>query len=205
MHAEMVMIFFGMLALMQVVLLIWRRMHARSFNTATLLGMWLFPAAISVYQAFWRFLAVWTLFTLANAYIIYGASRQPVQVGTPRCGATRPGTLRTGPVADAASLAVDGVPPPRRVYKWFYLAYYACSSLGYLGYVVMLLEIVGITRLFHDGADVFQAGMLLAFYGLYFGVLSRDIADLCSDTIAQNLGVGARVHAGQPGSGAGAR
>jgi len=71
--------------------------------------------------------------------------------------------------------------------------------LGYLGYVVMLLEIVGITRLFHDGADVFQVGMLLAFYGLYFGVLSRDIADLCSDTIAQNLGVSPRVHTRRPG------
>jgi len=90
MHAEMVMIFFGMLALMQVVLLIWRRMHARSFNTATLVGMWLFPAAISVYQGFWRFLTVWMLFTLANTYIIYGASRQPVQVGTPRCVANNP-------------------------------------------------------------------------------------------------------------------
>jgi len=85
------------------------------------------------------------------------------------------------------------------VYKWFYLAYYACSSLGYLGYVVMLLEIVGITRMFHDGADVFQVGMLLAFYGLYFGVLSRDIADLCSDTIAQNLGVSPGSHTRRPG------
>ena len=84
MHAEMVMIFFSLLILMQIVLLMWRRVHLRSFNTATLFGLWLFPMLMSAYLQYWRFLVVWTVYTAINAYILHGARRQPVEVGTPR-------------------------------------------------------------------------------------------------------------------------
>ena len=33
-------------------------------------------------------------------------------------------------------------------------------------------------------------GLLVMFYGLYFGVVSRDIAEVCSDTMAAHIGVG---------------
>jgi len=33
-------------------------------------------------------------------------------------------------------------------------------------------------------------GLLSIFYGLYFGVLDRDFAELCTDTMATELGVG---------------
>ena len=32
-------------------------------------------------------------------------------------------------------------------------------------------------------------GLLLLFYGLYFGVVSRDFAEVCSDTMAAHIGV----------------
>ena len=69
------------------------------------------------------------------------------------------------------------------------MAYYSCSTIGWVGYGLMVLELTGLTSLVHRRPEVFQAALLMAFYGVYFGVLSRDIADLCSDTIAQGLGV----------------
>ena len=86
MHAEMVMIFFSLLALTQVLLLMWRRVHLRSFNTATTIGLWAIPLVLSVYQLFWRFVVIWTAYTIANAYVLQKARQQPVQVGTPRYG-----------------------------------------------------------------------------------------------------------------------
>ena len=32
-------------------------------------------------------------------------------------------------------------------------------------------------------------GLLLLFYGLYFGVVARDIAEVCADTMAAHIGV----------------
>jgi hypothetical protein len=32
-------------------------------------------------------------------------------------------------------------------------------------------------------------GLLLLFYGLYFGVVARDFAEVCSDTMATHIGV----------------
>lgn len=32
-------------------------------------------------------------------------------------------------------------------------------------------------------------GFLLLFYGLYYGVLGRDIAEICADKIASKIGV----------------
>ena len=101
MHAEMVMIFFSMLVLMQVALLMWRRARPRSFNTATLVGLWLFPMLMSAYMAYWRFLVVWAVYTAINAYVIHGARQQPVQVGTPRCvPGTRPSRVHRWRLTD---------------------------------------------------------------------------------------------------------
>ena len=32
-------------------------------------------------------------------------------------------------------------------------------------------------------------GLLILFYGLYFGVVGRDFAEVCSDTMAAHIGV----------------
>jgi RING finger protein 121/175 len=61
--------------------------------------------------------------------------------------------------------------------------------MGWLGYALMVLELVGLAPLLLPRALAFEAGMLLAFYGIYFGVLSRDIAAVCSDVMAHGLGV----------------
>ncbi len=34
-----------------------------------------------------------------------------------------------------------------------------------------------------------EVGLLVLFYGLYFGVLGRDFAEICADKMASKLGV----------------
>ena len=36
-----------------------------------------------------------------------------------------------------------------------------------------------------------EVGVTILFYGLYFGVLGRDFAEICADKIASKLGVSA--------------
>lgn len=34
-----------------------------------------------------------------------------------------------------------------------------------------------------------DVGLLFAYYGLYFGVLGRDLSEICTDKLACNIGV----------------
>ena len=69
--------------------------------------------------------------------------------------------------------------------------YYACTihTLSSRRYVIVLFS------LFHLNALVLvatptaiDAGVLLLFYGMYYGVLCRDIAEICSDRMASRIG-----------------
>lgn len=35
-----------------------------------------------------------------------------------------------------------------------------------------------------------DVGVVLLFYGLYYGVMGRDFAEICSDCMASTIGVG---------------
>lgn len=37
-------------------------------------------------------------------------------------------------------------------------------------------------------------GVSLLFYGLYYGVLGRDFAEMCADFMASTVGVSKRLH-----------
>lgn len=48
----------------------------------------------------------------------------------------------------------------------------------------------GLTLFFNTKPQVWvDCGMLLIFYGLYYGVLGRDIAEICADKMASHIGV----------------
>ena len=69
MHAKMVLVMFGTLFIGQIVLFIWRKKHPRSYNAATLLGMWLIPLGYSIYLSHSRFITVWLLYSLVTGVI----------------------------------------------------------------------------------------------------------------------------------------
>jgi len=49
------------------------------------------------------------------------------------------------------------------------------------GYSCIIANIFGVTFIFHLQEAAAAVGGMCLFYGLYFGVLGRDVAELCSD------------------------
>ena len=53
-----------------------------------------------------------------------------------------------------------------------------------------MLTLFGVSMMFTIHPDTAaEVGLLVLFYGLYFGVLGRDFAEICADKMASKLGV----------------
>jgi len=149
----------------------WKKNHKRSYELVTLLGLWLFPAITCVVLRFWRFLTVWCLFTAVTGHLLSLCLAKPMARST-----------------------------PRKVYTWFLLLYKISVGIGSIGYVLLLvfyfLEIFGLHHLVHDVISKVltpTSAILWIWYGLYFGILGRDCAEVCADTMSQRLGTGRRL------------
>ncbi|XP_072900470.1 E3 ubiquitin ligase RNF121 isoform X1 [Hemitrygon akajei] len=160
MHAEMVLILIVTLVVAQILLVQWKQRHPRSYNLVTLFQMWVVPLYFTAKLHWWRFLVIWVLFSVITAFITFRATRKPLERTTPRL-----------------------------VYKWFLLLYKLSYTTGIVGYIGVMLTLFGINLLFRikpeDGMDF---GVSLLFYGLYYGVLSRDFAEMCADYMASTIG-----------------
>ena len=78
----------------------------------------------------------------------------------------------------------------RLVYRWFLLIYQGTYALGIAGYLTLLLFFTGVGFLLPFEPDtVMEAGVTLVFYGVYFGVMGRDCAELCVDYMAASITV----------------
>jgi len=128
----------------------------------TLVGLVLIPPVISYRLSYWRFLYIWGIFTLLNTPIVKSAFKQPL-------------TSRI----------------PRKVYRWFFVVFVLCLHVGIISIVMFVIELAGLRQCAGGSPDssFFETAFVLAFYALYFGVLGRDFADLCSERMATSLGV----------------
>lgn len=78
----------------------------------------------------------------------------------------------------------------RLVYKWFLFLHKMSYVLGIAGYILIMFTLLGLNHVFGMKPSVsMDAGLLLLFYGLYYGVLGRDFAHICTDRIACKIGV----------------
>jgi len=128
-----------------------------TFRNVTLVGLWLMPIGISLYNHFWRMIAIWVLFSVFTSLLIRKALEKPIHPTT-----------------------------PRQIYIYFYRIYQFCSSLAAFGYFLVMVDyVVGPAMKSHQFA---QTGLLLVFYGVYFGVLGRAVAELCADWMAAVMG-----------------
>lgn len=84
MHMEMMIILFVVLVIAQVALIKWRQHHFRSYQLATLVGMWAIPLLICLKLVWFRFAVAWLVFSLVSAYFCYMATRKPIAPKTPR-------------------------------------------------------------------------------------------------------------------------
>ncbi|XP_032836828.1 E3 ubiquitin ligase RNF121 [Petromyzon marinus] len=160
MHAEMVLILLATLAVAQVLLVQWKQRHTRSYNVMTLFQMWVVPLYFTVKLFWWRFLSMWGIFSAVTALVVFRATRRPLTGSTPRL-----------------------------VYKWFLLIYKLSYAVGIVGYIAVMFTMFGFNLLFRlRTEDSMDFGVVLLFYGLYYGVLGRDFAEICSDSMASTIG-----------------
>lgn len=160
MHSEMVLILFSVLIAAQIALVQWKKFHMKSYQIVTLFGMWLIPAVLSIKFTWWRFLCIWLVFTCITTYVSIKATRHPIAGTTPRL-----------------------------VYKWFLLVHKLSYGLGIIGYAIVMCTLFGLNLLLLIQPETsMDVGLLLLFYGLYLGVVSRDLAEVCTDTMASKLG-----------------
>jgi len=160
MHAEMVLILLVTLIVSQVLLVFWRTKHFKSFQFFTMLGMWIIPLLISIKFLHIRFIIIWCIFTALTSYVFRRSTRTPLKKTTPRL-----------------------------VYKWFLLIHKITYLLGIVGYIGLMLSFLGFNFLFWIGPTAsIDFSIMLMFYGIYYGVLGRDIAEICSDSMASKIG-----------------
>ncbi|CAG8478824.1 2275_t:CDS:2 [Paraglomus brasilianum] len=159
-HSTMALILLVALFSFQFLILYWKQKHYQSFQIVTLIGLWLIPMYLfGIYFQFLRFLTIWTLYSALNGYILHLASRKPLDQQTPKL-----------------------------VYRWFAAVYKVSYTVGIFGYILLMLQFFEIVKIFYDGGAVADLGIMLLSYGLYFGVLSRDIVEICTDRMASALG-----------------
>ncbi|XP_076969826.1 E3 ubiquitin ligase RNF121 isoform X7 [Tamandua tetradactyla] len=184
MHAEMVLILIATLVVAQLLLVQWKQRHPRSYNIKGasntrfsqsqnyiakakslyihLQETWLLEhsSTVSVKLHWWRFLVIWILFSAVTAFVTFRATRKPLVQTTPRL-----------------------------VYKWFLLIYKISYATGIIGYMAVMFTLFGLNLLFKiKPEDAMDFGISLLFYGLYYGVLERDFAEMCADYMASTIG-----------------
>lgn len=115
---------------------------------------------ISLQKWWWRFLLSWAVFTGISIYIWWRVN-QPIISGT----------------------------TPRLIYKYFLFLHKMSYVLGLVGYFALLFTMIGVNVIFGIRANSsLDFGIHLLFYGLYYGVLSRDLAHILTDRLACKIG-----------------
>jgi len=157
-HTALLILMFAFLILSQAFLYWWKKNYNRSFLNVTLIGLWLIPLALSLYANFIRFVVIWALFSVVTIFFFY--------------------VSRFGPLEKNV---------PKRIYAWFYFIFRISYGAAIVGYLLILADMF--TKSFGTGSGDFSViGALLIFYGLYFGVLGRDFAEVVTDRIAAVVG-----------------
>jgi hypothetical protein len=148
----------------------WRTKHTKSFQLSSFLALWMFPALAGVYYFWTRFLFVWLVYSACTAYVVTIARQKPLLPTTPRF-----------------------------IYQYFSALYHGCTYAIVGGYFVFLIVVLvaqpppgagrpgsGIPKTWGMViTDYLFSGMI---YGLYFCVLTRDVAELSAESISNALG-----------------
>jgi RING finger protein 121 len=85
------------------------------------------------------------------------------------------------------------VTTPRQVYWFFFLCNKVAFGMALAGYLVLMLDVFMGKKL---GLGYFAT--MLMFYGLFYGVIGRDLASLCADKMAASLGYASSSAMGLP-------
>lgn len=122
------------------------------------------PFGISIYNHYFRFVSIWLVISIITMSLIF-----------------RPLFYK--------NLNTNGSSIPRLVYRWFFYLYSISSVIAVTGYVIVMLTLIGINILLGiKPTFTLDVGVLMLFYGIYYGVLTRDFTDFLVDLLAANIG-----------------
>lgn len=160
MHASMILILIVVLIVSQVCLVQWKKLRPYSYHVCTLAGMWVIPLGISIKNHWWRFPCIWVVFSSITSLIAKRALEKPMQGTTPRL-----------------------------VFKWFMAMYKVSYCVGIFGYITMMATFLGLNVIFRVAPSTWMdVGLMCMFYALYYGVMSRDLAEICTEKMAASIG-----------------
>lgn len=161
MHASMLLILIAAMVIAQVILITWKKASPKSYQNVSMFGMWLVPLVISIYNHWFRFISIWLILSLITLALIF-----------------KPLTSRQ----------INGS-IPRLIYRWFYYVYSISSVIAVTGYVIVMGTFLGLNILLAlKPQTTLDIGFLFLFYGIYYGVLTRDFTDWLVDILAANIG-----------------
>lgn len=156
-----IILLYGVMLLMvgaQTGLFLWKKRHRKSYELVTLIGLWLMPALFSFHLKFWRFLLVWIVYSAVTGRLLYLCTQKKLARTT-----------------------------PRQVYSFFLGMFRVSKVIGVVGYVLVLLEIFGLGPVMRLVLPK-DLALDLVWYGVYFGIMGRDCAQVASDGLAVQLG-----------------
>ncbi|KAJ2852556.1 hypothetical protein IWW36_000185 [Coemansia brasiliensis] len=158
-HMIMFLIFVCVLAMLPTTVQYWRRRHFTSYRLVSIGSICLIPPYFALGNGYLRFVTIWMAYAIANTYILYLATRKPLYPRT-----------------------------PRRVYQWFALINKASYAVSVVGFVLFALCFFNVAPGMTDSESFVTVCLSIVFYGLYFGLISRDLVTLCADKMAATLG-----------------
>ena len=79
---------------------------------------------------------------------------------------------------------------PRTVYRFFLTVHQATTAAGMAGYLMVLTDILGLGGVFWSPVWA----LTILFYGLYFGVLGRDCAEVAAERMTATMGYSRGLH-----------
>eukprot|EP01134_Creolimax_fragrantissima_P002166 CFRG2166T1 len=163
MHAEMFFIIMAVTIGAQLLLMVWKKHSEPTYKRYTLLAMWIVPFWFSWKNNLEQMLTMWSIFSVITGWVTFKATRKPLHSRTPKL-----------------------------VYNYFLLMYKICYAVGLIGYILFMLIVFGggaaLARDIKTRRWVVECVTTMLFYGLYYGCLLRDFAEICAESMGNSIG-----------------
>lgn len=163
-HLAMVLILCLVMTVSQILLVWWKNKYQKSYIHCSMFAMYILPLCISAHKHWWRFVSIWMFVSIITIVLVWRPLFMP-------------------------NFAGSGSTIPRLLYKWFFTVYAISSLIAVAGYFVNVLTFFGINLLLNISPQTaLDIGIMMLFYGTYYGVLCRDFTDFLVDKLAAQIG-----------------
>ena len=122
--------------------------------------MWAIPLVLSINNHRWRFPCIWIVFSSITSLIAKRGLEKPMQGTT-----------------------------PRMVFKWFMLMFKVSFYVGTFGFITIIATFLGLNLVFGmKPSSWIDPGLMCVFYSLYYGIMARDLGEMCCEKMVTNIG-----------------